>query len=343
MNNHQIICLITPELTNLEVKQTYKLLTNIEKKQNKLLRYFELIEKKKLYSHEKILIKLYGAINDSNSDSLRKLSDRLIEKIFSAISDNSNFLMEKESYSEIFKKRQFALKQMSLFQFLFVKGLPYSWLKKLLNNAIDLCIKYEFVEYEILLRRQLLHIYITEKDDKMVEESLNRIEMNSLYFKYLIRSDNYIYQFIERVQHKSIDDRSLIEGIKNAVNEVNGFYSESKLNFLLYQKLMLELQLAHYEEDYVFAESVMFKLIEVTESSHSVRYLSRIAMNYMNLAYTQFFLHKFEEAYENSKKAATVLSSQGNELNIYSEASVFALIYLKRYKEAEEALQKILD
>ncbi len=132
--------------------------------------------------------------------------------------------------------------------------------------------------------------------------------------------------------------------MKEAIIEVGKviIIKQNSIIFFTHQ-LMLELQLSHYEENYAYAENLLFRLIHLTESNKSVRYLSRISINYMNLAYTQFFLHKFEEAFENSKKAAKVFLTQSQDLNIYKEASVFALIYLKRYSAAEETLQQILD
>lgn len=342
MNNHQIIVLIIPKLTSLEVKQIEKLLIKSDFKSKKLKDYFELVQKKKVYDPGQLVLKLYNENNVSNLDAFRKLSDRLLDKLFSSFSENSNFLNEKDKYSDIFLNRQYVSKQISLFSFLIIKGLPYGWLKKFLIKNIEICLLYEFIEYEIIIRRQLLHIYIIEKNREKVKECISEIELKTSFLNYIIKSEYYVFEYIDKVQHKSIDDRSLIDGIRNAVREVNGFYINSKLKFILYQKLMLQLQLAHYEENYAYAEEVIFELIKVTESNPSVRFLSRISVNYMNLAYTQFFLHKFEEAYENSKTAAKVFINHINDLNIYREASVFALIYLKRYKEAEEVLEQIL-
>ncbi|MBK9318996.1 MAG: hypothetical protein IPM91_09395 [Bacteroidetes bacterium] len=221
--------------------------------------------------------------------------------------------------------------------------MPDSWLRKFILKLIEICSDNEFLEDEFLLQRQLSLLHLRDNDGKGAIEINLTMEKLSKSMICVIKSEFHIFKYIDQVQYKSIDDRSLIIGMKEAIIEVKGYYNETKLNNILYFQLMLELQLSHYEENYTYAENLLFRLIHLTESNKSVRYLSRISINYMNLAYTQFFLHKFEEAFENSKKASKVFLTHVNDLNIYKEASVFALVYLKKYAEAEEVLQQILD
>jgi tetratricopeptide (TPR) repeat protein len=343
MNNHQILSLLIPSLTESEHKHARKSLANQGIQNNKLLKVFDEIWKRKQKSQEEIVSKVYGNISKPNLDAYRKLSERLLNRIFETLGENSNFQDDTENYSELFRQRLYVKKQISLYHFILLKGLPLLWLRKFILKLIGLCKDYEFLEEELLLQRQMSLLCFRENDDQGALTCNLRIEKLSISLIYFIRSEFHVFKYIDQVQYKSIDDRTLILGMKEAIVEVEGYFKECKLNNILYNQLMLELQLSHYEENYAKAEDLLFRLIQLTESNKSVRYLSRISINYMNLAYTQFFLHKFEEAFENSKKAAKVFLIHANDLNIYKEASVFALIYLKRYREAEEVLQQILD
>jgi tetratricopeptide (TPR) repeat protein len=343
MNNYQIISLLIPSLTEDEHKHVRKLIAIQGAQNNKLLKVFDEIWKKKNKGQEEIIAKVYGDISKANLDAFRKLCERLLLKIFDSLVENDDFKDDTENYSELFRSRQFVKRQILLYHFLVIKGLPDSWLRKFILKLIEICSDNEFLEDEFLLQRQLSLLHLRDNDGKGAIEINLTMEKLSKSMICVIKSEFHIFKYIDQVQYKSIDDRSLIIGMKEAIIEVKGYYNETKLNNILYFQLMLELQLSHYEENYTYAENLLFRLIHLTESNKSVRYLSRISINYMNLAYTQFFLHKFEEAFENSKKASKVFLTHVNDLNIYKEASVFALVYLKKYAEAEEVLQQILD
>jgi tetratricopeptide (TPR) repeat protein len=106
---------------------------------------------------------------------------------------------------------------------------------------------------------------------------------------------------------------------------------------------MLKLQLAHYEEQYELAEKIILEIIHISEQYSALKRKSKLMQNYMNLAYTQFYLHKYEEAYLNALKATKEYIEQDFVLNINREACVFALIYLNRYPEAEGWIAKMLS
>ena len=335
--------MIIQNLTIFEEKQARKLFTKGDYQNKKLLKCFSLIKDKQLVILEQIVKSIYGAVDKNSIDAFRKLSDRLLERLYQVISNEINFQVDKEQYSEVFLAKIQVKRGILTLQSLQLKGLPFSWIKKYLNRLINICNLYEFLEDSLFLLRNLYQIHISEDDFENALSCKNEIEKKSEYIKYLIAGEFNNYLYIESVQHKSIDDKTLISKIKLAVEEVSGYFEISKLNQLHYQKLMLELQLFHFEEDYYRAEEIIYMLIDITYKNPSIRFKGRIAQNFMNLAYTQFFLHKYEEAFENSKKAATFYMSNWHDINLFRESGVFALIYLKKYQEADEALLQILE
>ncbi len=343
MNQHQIISTLITALTDLEFKQIGASIAGQGKENNKIYKVFKEIAKNATVDQESIVRKIYGEVSKSSQDSYRKLCERLLNKLCMLLSENSAFVQDEINYSEIFRTRQYVRRQSTMISLLILKGLPINWIKKELNKLIRICEEYEFFDEEITIQRQLISFYYREEDEMNVLKCKSRINVVSRYLEFFNNSELYIYRYISKVQYKSIDDKSLLVGMKEALAEVDKYYQESSSNLILYQKLMLDLQIAHYEEDFRKAEMVLFEIIQVTEIYPGVRSKGRIAINYMNLAYTQFFLYKFDDAFENSKKASKVFLEQSYNLNIYREASVFALIYLKRYGEAGEILQQILD
>ncbi len=131
--------------------------------------------------------------------------------------------------------------------------------------------------------------------------------------------------------------------MERALIELEDYYFETKLVFILFRKLMIELQLSHYREDFESAEIIILKIIEITENSSPLKTFGRIAQNYMNLAFTQFYLNKFQEAYESSLKSIRKVQVNSFVRNPSLESAVFALIYLKRPAEADEKLSEILS
>ncbi|MFN0188899.1 MAG: hypothetical protein ACKVQV_09365, partial [Bacteroidia bacterium] len=88
---------------------------------------------------------------------------------------------------------------------------------------------------------------------------------------------------------------------------------------------------------------IILEIILISEHYSALKRKGKLIQNYMNLAYTQFYLNKYEEAYLNALKATTEYLEQDFVLNINREACVFALIYLNRYTEAESWLAKMLS
>ncbi|MBK7683232.1 MAG: hypothetical protein IPJ26_12560 [Bacteroidetes bacterium] len=60
--------------------------------------------------------------------------------------------------------------------------------------------------------------------------------------------------------------------------------------------------MAHYEEKYEHAEKIILEIIHISEQYSALKRRGKLVQNYMNLAYTQFYLNKYEEAYLNALK-----------------------------------------
>lgn len=343
MNNFQIIIILVQGLEDFEIKKLKKSIGDFGNKGGKLERLFHFLVKEKIKESSRVIKKIYGEENTMTVDSFRKLCQRFLEKIIEVISIEENFHINEGLYSDIFKMRIKVKKQIYIFQIISIKGVPTPWLINYLKDLIKICEKYEFIDDEIVFRRNLYVLLFTLNQTKQAEECKALIEQRCDYVKLLAKAEWYNWEYIYKVQYKSIDDRGLIDNLKSAIKELEGYWLSTKLNTINYIKLMMELQLSHFLEDYVLAEKIVYKIIDITENNVSIKLRSKMAQNYMNLAYTQFFLNKFPEALQNSRIAAKEIILPTIDINIYKEVEVFALIYLSDFTIAEQKLFDIIS
>lgn len=343
MSNHKVISILITNLTINEVKATVKELNQRSDINGKLLKMFSLIRKNSTIEQDEVVGVLYGNLSKKNIESYRKLCERMMIKLLNVIVNFENFKLDRENYSDYYFNKVFVNRNIHLLEVLKVKKLPFDWLIKQTQNTLKICDEFEFIEEGIVMQKNNLLFHYNKGDLDKIEAchlDLKRRIQNSKYFN---TAEVYIYKYINYVQHKSIDDKSKIKDLQLAILDLQKYFIATNLQSINFIYLMLKLQLAHYEEKYEFAEEIILEIIQITEHYSALKKKSKIMVNYMNLAYTQFYLSKFEEAYLNALKATTEYIEQDFVLNINREACVFALIYLNRFSEAETWLSKILS
>lgn len=337
-----VVVALIQNFTKAELKMTKKLVARngVNSKMHRLLM---LILEKKIIDQNTLIAKLY-LVNDSKSeDSFRKLCDRLLELIYGVLLDIEVFISERALYSDPYFNRKIILQKIELMHIIATKNVPSEWVLKIIESVEKVAKKYEFLEeLQALLRFKINYCADNDLFKKYEEanleykKNLRNCELNDF-------SDRCLCKYIAFVQHLSIDDKSKIAEMELDLIKLEEYYEESKLIFVLWRKLMIELQLAHYKENFEEAESIILNIIQVTERESPIRNFGRISQSYMNLAFTQFYLFKFQEAYENSLKAVRKVVNSKNWQNLTNESAVFALIYLKRPSEAGEMLADILS
>jgi|JI10StandDraft_1071094.scaffolds.fasta_scaffold104003_2 hypothetical protein len=341
MQTLQVIIGLVQNFTNAEVKNVERVVFR-NKSKSKLWQLFTLIYYKNVLELDELIRKIYKERSVKSVDSFRKLCDRFLDVVLEVISNQENFDQEKASYSEPYYNRKWLLKNIDLLQVLSTKKIPFDWLMKFIESLEHSAKKYEYIEELVLILKFKIGI---AADNELYKKYY---DATSEYYKYLrycelnSKSEFYLVKYIVFVQHHSIDDKSRIEDMQRVLLELEEYYLETKLIFILFRKLMIELQLLHYREDFESAEQVVLKLIEITENCSPLKNFGRIAANYMNLAFTQFYLYKFYEAYDNSLKSIGKIKLPGFVRNASLDSTVFALIYLKQPSEAEEKLTEIL-
>jgi hypothetical protein len=343
MSNHKVISILIANLTLNEVKSFIKDLGQRNEMNSKLLKMFKLLYKQKGLEQDEIIRGLYSNLDKNSIESYRKLCERMISKLLNLIANFENFKMDKSNYSDYYYNKVLVTRNIYLVEVLKSKLLPFEWMIKQIQITLKICDEFEFVEEGIAMEKNNLLFHYAIGDIKKVESyqlDLKRRVQNSLYIN---KAELYIYKYIEHVQHKSIDDKSRINDIQLAILDLEKFFHETNLQTINFILLMLKLQLAHYEEKYSHAEIIILEIIRISEEFSALKRRSKLVQNYMNLAFTQFYLNKYEEAYQNALKASKDYSDIDFVLNNNREACVFALIYLNRYQEAEDWLAKILS
>lgn len=343
MSNHKVISILISNLTISEVKATFKELNQRSDVGGKLLKLFRLIRKNSKIEQDEVIGVLYGNLSKNSNESYRKLCERMLNKILNIIVNFENFKLDKDNYSEYYFNKVFVNRNIHLFEVLKSKMLPIDWMLKQIQMTLKICDEFEFIEEGIIMEKNNFLFECSIGNLPKLEFIIDKLKQRCQYSIYVNTGEFYVYKYIENVQHKSIDDKSRIKDIQLAIAQLEIFFSDSKLQTINIFILMLKLQLAHYEEQYEHAEQIILKIIRISEQYSALKRRGKLIQNYMNLAYTQFYLYKFEEAYLNALKATTEYVEQDFVLNVNREACVFALIYLNRFSEAESWLAKILS
>jgi len=330
-------------LIKYEERSFVKDLNKVGDQKSKLLKMYKLIKLRKVIDQDQVTLSLYGNLDKKSLEAYRKLCDRMIDKVFNLLANFENYLQDKNEYSDVHFKRVYVNRNLFLIQSLKYKYLPSDWNKKLIQSTLKICDEYEYLEESIILdRHNLLCNYENGNHDKIIFYT-NEIRRRMNWLNYVLLADNYIYKYIEDVQHKSIDDKSRISEMKIVVKELEEYFLETELQLINYILLMIKLQLAHYEEKFNKAEDLIFEIIRVTEFYPAIKKRGPIVQNYMNLAYTQFYLFKFNDAFNSAMKAVNVFKDKVYVMNMNLESVVFAQIYLIHYAKADKILQEILS
>ncbi|MBK7964079.1 MAG: hypothetical protein IPK10_01305 [Bacteroidetes bacterium] len=340
MSNHKVISILITNLTTNEVKSFFRDLGQRTEVGGKLLKMFKLIRRNEEIEQNEVIKVLYENLDKNNIESYRKLCERMLNKLLNIMVNFENFKLDKVNYSEFYFNKVFVNRNIHLLEVLKVKKLPLDWLIKQTQNTLKICDEFEFIEEGIIMQKNNLLFHYAVGDLDKIEAchlDLKRRIQNSIY---LNAAEINIYKYIEHVQHKSIDDKSKISDIQKAILDLKSYFIATNLQSINFIFLMLKLQLAHYEEKYELAEQIILEIINISERYATLKKKSKLMQNYMNLAYTQFYLNKYEEAYLNALTATTEYVEQDFVLNNNREACVFALIYLNRYPEAETWLAK---
>lgn len=343
MNNFKLITSIIPALTETEKSILSKSIRVQSKKAGILDKLYQLLVDKGIDDLTVVKVKLYGKDDKFTSDSFRKACDRFLVHLFNAICNIDAFIQDRKMISDAYFNRKLIRGKLDLIHSLKLKRISSNDLLQLILPLEKICEEYELLEELIILKKEIYVLYelVGKKNDRKKSE-LELVQVSKFLSDQII-SDLYVNRLITFVQHSSIDNKSLIVDLENAVKKVGEMESRGSLNTIQFNYLMLKLQYYHFIENFQEAEYVVEDIIKLVNENKSVRYFYRITQNYMNLSYTQLFLGKYQDAYDNSMKAKTVVLNSVSTNNLYREGAIFPLIYLNKLKEADELLEDILS
>lgn len=343
MNSYNVISDITSDLSEIEEKVLLRTIKGLSRKSSRLLELYNLLVIKKKSDIDYVISKIYGHESKNANDAFRKLCDRFLEVLFTALVSQEIFDHDKEKYSDIFQNRKWVRSRLDIMVTIGVKKLRIEDRLKFIKEVEMVCRKFEFLEELIIVLYELKGATFSvnsERERKFYERELINQSQN---LTNRIVADLYVDKFITFVQHSSVDDKGVVQDLAKAIEHTTSLLQISPLFNIQYSVLMLKLQYNHFIEDFFTAEKIMYELIDLTNNNVCIRYFSRIGQNYMNLAYTQFFLNKFDEAYSSSVLASEKSVNSILGVNLNRESCVFALIYLKKYEEADELVADILS
>ncbi len=343
MNTYKFITDLASDLSEIEERVLLRTIKGQFRKSTRIQEMYNLLVVKKKTDEEYVIRKIYGEVSKNSQDAFRKLCERFLDILFTAAVAQEIYDQETDKYSEIFSNRKWVRRRIDILLVIGLKKLRTEDRIRFAKEIEAVCRKFEFLEELILVLYELKgasYTFSTEKERGMYEQELIKQSVN---LSNRIIADLYVDKFITSVQHSSVDDKRVIQDLSKAIDHVDALIKISPLINIQYSLLMLKLQYNHFIEDFATAEKIMYDIINLTNNNICIRYFFRIGQNYMNLAYTQFFLSKFDDAYFSAKLASEKSVRSVINMNLYRESCVFALIYLKKYEEADELVADILS
>lgn len=343
MQNFNFITALASDITQAEKKLLLRIIRSQSKRADVQMKLYDLLIVKKYEDLDFVKKKVYGRDDSLSTDSFRKACDRFLEMICESITSFSVFQENRHLYSDVFFNRKYVLEKINLFYSLRLKKVPPEIRLKLLLSVEQVCESFEYLEELILIKTELIEVYYLLNKRAEIERCQEEMLRTSKMLQDFKISQVYLFRYINLVQHFSVDDKSMISDLEKAIRHVEESLQYSPLKSIEYHYLMLKLQHFHFIENFEEAEKVMYKIIKLTNENRSVRYFGRITMNYMNLSYTQLFLGKYEEAYENGIMASKIVHNSISTINLNRESAIFPLIYLNKIEEADKLLIDILS
>jgi hypothetical protein len=308
--------------------------------QSKSLKLFDILNTDKEYSESEIQRKLYGNVK-VESRTFSKLIERFREKMY-----ESNFLdvnlYREEVNSPYFMGLMEAKKLIGLSYNIAARGVGNKEMVRILKRGVQLSEKFELYDEWIcfLNLKFLLNATLFPDNDPLV--IIN--EMKEIQNKKNLLNDAqyFVYKLIRAVQDKSSLQLEIRDDLTNAIDKLE---EENKKSFswnVYYNLSLLKLQLFHTEERFDEAELLLMELINHLKEQPSLKQFTRIAEAYTNLASTQMFNYKFDEAVKSNEEAMRFPGLRPSDKNYYKESLAILNIYLGNYSKSNQALKEII-
>lgn len=325
-------------------KKTFRRFIQLKIKEgehNFMSQFLELISSRPEEEEEFFITQLYGAVDENNSNAFRKLLERFIDKMYESLLLDVNIYNTK--FTSVFYMNVIELRKLiSIIHVVMARGVPSKEMNRLINRGITLSQRFEkYEELLIFLQFKLLQAGFLEG---FYKQKLLYAEIESVEKKRsaMFESRNLMYKYITDQQHKSIDDYKLTNEIKLAAERCRELYEQTKLNNILSDWYILEMQYCHFTLDYQRAEILQLELIRYIFNSPALYQKNRLCDNFTNLAITQMYLYKFENALNSinaaMKYAPMVIESQ----NYYNDQLSFIYLYTKNYDKALRVLKDLM-
>ena len=308
--------------------------------QSKSLKLFDILNTDKEYSESEIQRKLYGNVK-VESRTFSKLIERFREKMY-----ESNFLdvnlYREEVNSPYFMGLMEAKKLIGLSYNIAARGVGNKEMVRILKRGVQLSEKFELYDEWIcfLNLKFLLNATLFPDNDPLV--IIN--EMKEIQNKKNLLNDAqyFVYKLIRAVQDKSSLQLEIRDDLTNAIDKLEEENKRSYSWNVYYNLSLLKLQLFHIEERFDEAELLLMELINHLKEQPSLKQFTRIAEAYTNLASTQMFNYKFDEAVKSNEEAMRFPGLRPSDKNYYKESLAILNIYLGNYSKSNQALKEII-
>lgn len=309
--------------------------------QSKSLKLFDVLNSEKEYTESEIQVKLYGKVKVDKS-TFNKLVERFREKMYESNYLDVN-LYREDVNSPYFMGLMEAKKLVGLSYNIAARGVGNKEMIRILKRGISLSEKFElydewicFLNLKFLLNASLF----PDHDPLTIINEMKEIQTKK---NTLNEAQYFVYKLIRSVQDKS----TLQSHIKNELEvAIENLESENKESFswnVYYNLSLLKLQYFHMKEQFDDAENLLMELINHLKEQPSLKQFTRIAEAYTNLAATQMFNYKYDDAVKSNEEALRFPGLRPTDENYYKESLAFLNIYLGNYAKSNKALKEIIS
>ncbi len=328
------LCTVFSKLTEIEIKILRKQIfyKRSNDKVDKLSRtLFEAI----VENGSSIQFNLFK--NDISTDTLRKLLQRLTEKVFEGLISNE-LMFNNELFDLKSKQVLLIRKKILLYDALAYRGITkYALL--VLNQAIRLSIKVEYYDYLIIaLEKKLVKMSLRQgiSEYNKVFKSIqyyNECNIALKYSQYLIRLYSSNFDFRQKV----LDGLSL----KNAIKKVGNDYERTKSKSIKINLFNLKGVQYYNSGDYFSCLNNFKKLFQYLQRNKNFVFNSYFATCLLNIAECETMLLNFNKSlYYLDKIAKSPTRNDFNEL-LVTEMKFYNYYFSGELKDSMNCMNKI--
>ncbi len=341
LNNFETLRQLVLQMTTGEVSTAKKFLvafdSNVTRNKNKGLKLFKLLLDKPEITQDRAKRHVNKEMDDR---SFERLAVRLKAKLLESLLLDIN-IQRKDAYSDWYRNKLDINKKFLEAFTIMGRGLEKDTFA-LYEKAIAKAKEYELYDelYEVLSwYRSSKGIRLGKKEfDKYIPD----LEFCNKCRTALYKAREYYYRhFIEDVDFKG-QNSDKVALLTEAISYLQEAFIDTDSANVGYYLYFLEMEYYLIQEAYEDTCETGLKLVDLIKNRKAIYMPKRLGFAYSDLADSELFANKFEEAIEHAQLAQNTSITNDFNYKVYQETEFKANFYLNRLNEAETIVDDLI-